>query len=68
MRIDPFLSKNENASGFKIGEIVDVYSRLWRIERIISKKSDFDENFEINLLKVSSIEGVPNRCNLLLST
>jgi len=68
MTIDSFLSKNENASGFKIGQIVDARSRLWRIERIISKKSEFEENSEINLLEVSSIDGVPNRCNLLLST
>ncbi len=68
MTINSFLSKNENVSGFKIGQIVDARSRLWRIERIVSKKSEFDENSEINLLEVSSIDGVPNRCNLLLST
>ncbi len=68
MIIVPFLSKNENASGFKIGQIVDARSRFWRIEGIISKKSEFEENSEINLLKVSSIDSVPNRCNLLVST
>ena len=68
MTIDAFLSKNEDGSDFKIGQIVDARSRLWRIERIISKKSEFEENSEINLLEVSSIDGVPNRCNLLLST
>jgi len=68
MTIDAFLSKNEDGSDFKIGQIVDARSRLWRIERIISKKSEFEENSEINLLEVSSIDGVPNRCNVLLST
>ena len=59
MTMDSFLK--ENSSGFKIGQIVDARSRLWRIERIISKKSEFEKNSEINLLEVASIDGVPNR-------
>ncbi len=68
MTMDSFLKDKENSSGFKIGQIVDARSRLWRIERIISKKSEFEKDSEINLLEVASIDGVPNRCCLLLST
>ncbi|QEE14480.1 SNF2-related protein [Promethearchaeum syntrophicum] len=52
---------------FQIGQVVDARNRLWRIERIITKKSEFEEDANINLLEVSSIDGVPSRCNLLLN-
>ncbi len=42
MTIDSFLSKNENVSGFKIGQIIDAQSQLWRIKSIFSRKSEFD--------------------------
>ncbi len=49
MTIDSFLSKNENASDFKIGQIVDARSRLWRIER--------------HLIPQISIHNFPNKSN-----
>ncbi len=38
MTIDSFLSKSKNDSSFKIGQILDSPSRLWRIKCIISIK------------------------------
>ena len=50
--MNSFLKHKESSSDFKIGQIVDARSRLWRVERNISKKSEFDEDSEINLLEV----------------
>lgn len=68
MTLDSFVNSKKLTPKFKSGQIVDARNRLWRIERIISQKSEFDRNSEINLLEVSSIDGVPNRCCLLLNT
>ncbi len=63
MTIDSFLSKKKNDSGFKIGQIVDSRMRLWRIERIISIKSEFDENSEISFIKY--VNGCKHDYNLI---
>lgn len=55
MNIDSFFKPKGSSPSFKIGQIIDARSRLWRIEHIISKKSEFEENSEINLLESNLI-------------
>lgn len=68
MNLDAFVKQEDSHTGFKIGQIVDARNRLWRVERIISKESEYEKDSIINLLEVSTIDGVPNRCCLLLNT
>ncbi|MFX1444477.1 MAG: helicase-related protein [Promethearchaeota archaeon] len=68
MTLDSFINTKKPIPEFKIGQVVKARNRFWRIERIINQKSEFDKYSEINLLEVSTIDGVPNRCCLLHSS